>query len=70
MNPGKNGSVELAFTRGNELSNGQGLLEDKGRKQVKSIAFTTRSEIPEQMMREVIHEAIILDETVKYKKPG
>lgn len=70
LNPQKNDSVELAFIRGNELSNEQGLLQDKGRKQVKSITFSDKSEIPESLIREVIHEAIILDDTVKYKKPG
>ena len=69
LNPNKNGSVELAFIRGNELSNEQGLLEDKGRKQVKSATFSDKSKIPESLIREIIHEAIILDETVKYKKP-
>ena len=70
MNPNKNGTVELAFPRGGELSNEQGLLQDKGRKQVKSIEFADPSEIPESLIRAIIHEAIILDETVPYKKPG
>lgn len=33
----KNNAVEFAFTRGNELSNSQGMLDNKGRKQVFSI---------------------------------
>ena len=32
LNPTKDGKVEFAFTRGNELSNIQGILESKGRK--------------------------------------
>lgn len=42
LNPRKNGGTELAFIRGNELSNHQGMLE-------------------------VIHEAILLDETTAYR---
>lgn len=66
LNPGKNNTVELAFVRGNELSNEQGLLDDKGRKQVKSIVFSDVSDIPESLIKEIIHEAIILDETIPY----
>jgi hypothetical protein len=64
--PTKKGAIELAFTRGNELSNEQGLLKRKGRKQVASIDFKVLSDIPEQSIKEVIHEAILLDETVPY----
>ena len=66
MNPLKNGAVEFAFTRGNELSNSQGLLIDKGRKQVSSIEFKKVADIPDESLNEVIHEAILLDETVPY----
>jgi len=66
MNPLKNGAVEFAFTRGNELSNSQGLLIDKGRKQVSSVEFKKVADIPDESLNEVIHEAILLDETVPY----
>lgn len=66
LNPTKNGSVEFAFTRGNELSNEQGLLESKGRKQVYSITFSSLETIPHSAIHEIVHEAILLDETVKY----
>ena len=59
-------SVDLAFTRGNELSNAQGIVKTKGRKLVSSIGFKNLKEIPENLIKEVIHEAIILDETVPY----
>jgi len=65
QNPKKNGAVELAFTKGNELSNQQGLLESKGRKQVSSVEFASLSEIPMLQLKEIIHEAILVDE---YKK--
>jgi hypothetical protein len=67
LNPTKNGSVEFAFTRGNELSNVQGLLDDKGRKQVRSIDFFKLSEIPIAELTEIIQEAVLLDETVPYE---
>lgn len=64
--PTKKGLVELAFTRGKELSNTQGLLKSRGRKMVSSIEFKHLKDIPVADIREVIHEAIILDETVPY----
>jgi hypothetical protein len=64
--PTKKGAIELAFTRGNELSNEQGLLKTKGRKQVSSIDFNSIKDIPEDMVRMVLHEAILLDENIPY----
>jgi hypothetical protein len=66
MNPGKNHSIEFAFVRGNELSNSQGILDSKGRKQVWSIELTKLSHIPIQELTEIIHEAILLDDAVPY----
>ena len=67
LNPFKNGAVELAFTRGNELSNVQGLLEARNRKQISGIAFEKVADIPFKAIREIIQEAILLDETIPYK---
>ncbi|MBL8016592.1 MAG: DUF1801 domain-containing protein [Ignavibacteria bacterium] len=66
LNPLKNGKVEFAFVRGNELSNSQGILDSKGRKQVYSIEFENVSEIPVMVVNEIIHEAILLDGTKPY----
>ncbi len=66
LNPRKNKSIEFAFVRGNELSNSQGLLDSKGRKQVWSIELTHPSEIPIKELSEIIHEAILLDDLVPY----
>jgi hypothetical protein len=66
LNPTKNKSIEFAFVRGNELSNSQGLLDSKGRKQVWSIELTKLSESPIGKLTEIIQEAILLDETVAY----
>lgn len=66
LNPTKNEEVEFAFPRGNELSNQQGLLKSKGRKQVYSITFSRLEEIPMETLNEIIQEAILLDDTVPY----
>ncbi len=66
LNPTKDGGIELAFTRGNELSNEQGLLDSKGRKQVYGISFHSSREIDEDLVAEVFQEALILDEEIPY----
>ena len=66
LNPMKNGSVELAFPRGNELSNAQGLLVANERKQVRGITFKKTEDIPEAAILEILAEAMMLDEEVKY----
>ena len=66
LNPIKTGGVTLAFIRGNELSNSQGILESKNRKQVMSIDFESVKDIPSELIMEIIHEAILLDETIPY----
>ena len=67
LNPLKNGGISLCFLRGYELSNEQGLLESKGRKQVTSIDFSSANDIPEKEIREIVNEALLLDELVPYK---
>jgi hypothetical protein len=66
LNPVKNEGIELVFLRANELSNEQGLLESRDRKQVKGIIFYKLSDIPEQAIYEIIQEALLLDESVAY----
>ena len=67
LNPIKETKIEFAFVRGNELSNEQGVLSNKGRKQVYSIEFEKISDIPLKIMNEIIQEAILLDETKPYE---
>lgn len=70
LNPTKKPvGVEMVFTRGIELSNEQGLLEAKGRKQVAGVTFTSVEDIPVESVLEIIHEALYLDETVPYQHP-
>lgn len=66
LKPLKNEKVELAFMRGNELSNHQGLLKSHGRKQLRSIEFAAIKDIPLDALKEIFHEAILLDEVQPY----
>lgn len=66
LNPVKNNKVELAFVRGNEISNPYGILNFKNRKQVSGIEIDNINKIPLQELEETLHEAIFLDETTPY----
>jgi len=66
LNPVKGEGIELAFLRGNELSNAQGLLDFRGRKQVGGIIFYQLADVPEDAVMEIVQEALLLDEEVAY----
>ena len=66
LNPLKDGGIELAFPRANELSNEQGILDFKNRKQVAGVDLYDSSNMPEREINEIIHEALILDDLKKY----
>lgn len=68
LNPlkGKKKGLEMSFIRGNELPNSSGLLQFKGRKQVAGIEITDLRQYSEETLRELIMEALILDEEKKY----
>ena len=66
LNPVKNNGIDLSFLRGNELSNVQGLLEARGRVQVRSVTFYNLEDISRSLIDEIIQEAILLDETTPY----
>ncbi|MEM9545644.1 MAG: DUF1801 domain-containing protein [Bacteroidota bacterium] len=66
LNPNKSKEVELAFIRGNELSNAHGILETRERKQITSIEIRSVKEAPSSALLETIHEALLLDETTPY----
>ena len=66
LNPLKDGGVELAFTRANELSNESGILDFKNRKQIAGITINRVEDIPMEEISAVIMEALLLDETVPY----
>lgn len=66
INPTKDNRVEFAFIRGNEMSNFQNILESKGRKLVYSLTVEKLSDLPIDLLNEVILEAITLDEMKPY----
>lgn len=66
LNPQKDKSIEMAFIRGNELSNQNPFLESKNRKQVKSIRLENIAQIAQKGVFEVFQEALLLDEQVPY----
>ncbi len=67
LRPNDDQSIELVFLRGNELSNSQGILDCKGRKQVSGITIKNITEIPMAALEETLQEALLLDETTAYK---
>jgi len=70
LNPTTGRKVELAFIRGNELSNEHGILNFKDRKQIAGIEFENLENIPFQAINEIIQEAILLDEKGLLKMNG
>ena len=66
-NPLKGDAIELVFVRGNELSNAQGLLEARGRRQVRGLILEEVEKIPINTLGEVIHEALIIDTEIPYQ---
>ncbi len=70
LNPLKDGSVELAFTRGIELSNRHGILEAKGRKQIAGIVCRQLQGDQVELVLDTLYEAIDLDRTKPYQHPG
>jgi uncharacterized protein YdhG (YjbR/CyaY superfamily) len=64
----ENTKVTFGLCYGNLLSNEQGLLQLGNRKQVALIQYTSAKEINEQAVREIIQEAVLVDEQFKAKK--
>jgi hypothetical protein len=58
---GKRG-VEVGFWRGNELSNEQGALSNDERKIVRSLVYQKVEDIDEQILMEILQEAMMLNE--------
>ena len=61
LNPHRRG-VDIGFCRGFELSNEQGLLAAKDRTEVKTITYGTVAAIAEKPLREILQEALLLNE--------
>jgi hypothetical protein len=66
LNPVNDQKTELAFIRGNELSNMENILESRNRKQVRGIVLAKLTEHEIEKIEFVLQEAILLDDKVKY----
>jgi hypothetical protein len=63
--------VDIGFCRGFELSNEQELLEARDRVEVKTITYQSPDAIAESPLREILQEALLLNEWhFKNKKSG
>lgn len=67
VKPGPKEGVVLGFCKGYLLSNEQGLLEIEGRKEVYMITFHDVKEIKEKVLKEILYEAILVDEQFQKK---
>ncbi|MFC5411886.1 DUF1801 domain-containing protein [Larkinella bovis] len=59
-------AVDLCFLRGYELANEQNVLENRGRRTVRSLVVR-EGEVDENLIRSLLQEAILLNETSKEK---
>ncbi len=69
LNPIGTKGVELCFIQGHALSNVQGLLQANGRKQVRGIFFERAGDIDQEVLLEILQEALLLDEDMPYRGP-
>lgn len=69
LNPIGKEAVEIAFTRGIELSNMHGVLDFKNRKQIAGIECRQLDLVQLELIRDTLYEAIELDREVPYKHP-
>lgn len=60
--------VQLGFCKGNKLSNLHGIIDMADRKEVGIILFTALSEINEELVKELLFEAIELDALVATRR--
>jgi len=70
INPIKKDGIEFCFLRANELSNESGLLDFKKRKQIAGVDLFDHKSITVEGIIEILNEAFLLDEEVKYVSPG
>ena len=64
----KMAKVSFGFCYGNMLSNERNILLGEGRKQVYIVQFSSLKDIDERILREVILEAILVDDLQKKNK--
>ena len=66
LNPKKESSVELVFLRANEFSHTTPFLDFKDRKQVAGIIYHALSDINEEILHQVLEEALMIDDMIPY----
>jgi hypothetical protein len=59
--------VSLGFNQGNLMSNDEGVLLAEGRKQVYCMYFKTPSDIDEPLIRSLLYEAEMIDDSFRKK---
>lgn len=62
-NPSKQGVVTLGFSQGYLMANDEGLLLAEGRKQVYVMYFRKLSEVDDNVIRALLYEAGMIDDT-------
>lgn len=62
LNKIKQDGVELAFIRGKDLYDDTGLLQLRKRKQIAGVHYYHPSEIDEEWLNALLHQALLLDE--------
>lgn len=67
---GQSEGVALGFARGHLLSNEQGLLDMGDRKEVAYVHLHSARDIREDLLLEVLHEAVLLDDDLHRAKPA
>ena len=66
LNPVGKDKIEIAFTRANELKENIHFLEFGKRKQVAGITIHNMEDIPLNVLKKVLEEALLLDKIVNY----
>jgi len=67
-NPKRKGVVSLGFCQGNKMLNDEGWLLAEGRKQVYVMYFSKLSEIDDNIVRALLFEASMIDDTFAHSK--
>lgn len=65
LNPTKMGGVDLGFTRGHAMLDPSGILESKGRTQIKTATFFTCEDVPWETVTAWVVQAIDLNQKLK-----
>lgn len=65
---GMEAGMAFGFVRGHLLSNEQGLLDFGERKEVAYIRLLSEKDIREELLLEILHEAVLLDEELAKRK--